>query len=235
MLQCSSARVTVACMPRSSIGRCGGCKPAPWHVLHVLPTMLFTCTITYYRLNLPSGGWRRLQLVVERAALWLWLDDEPLVLGLPLARWRPTSAWRVGLHGSRASLHHVQWVDNLQLDSGASRHPYTKPTIIPCWGLTEHRSVGSAIDRGNPQRWTPHFLPGSRVFQSEESRILLCSLGLIWNSAPVSRYLLADVAARRHRRRYRLGPPPFEHFSSTAPRPSLPLRLCLRLSATHPL
>ena len=49
---------------------------------------------------------------------------------LALRGWRPQASWALGLHGSRAHLAHVQWLDNLQIASGALRSAAEVPVLL---------------------------------------------------------------------------------------------------------
>jgi hypothetical protein len=79
---------------------------------------------------LPSRSWRRLQLSIVAGRLSLWYDDVRLVDGWLLNGWRPAASWRVGVHGSRGSSHQMQWIDNLQIASGALRSTAEVPVFL---------------------------------------------------------------------------------------------------------
>ena len=100
-------------------------------------------------LELASYGWRPALVAVEDARLSVWLDGALLVDALPLPGWAPTAAWRVGLHGSRDPNEPwvTQWVDNVQLASGALRSEAHVPVAVARNGQqfdvsTKNRSYG---------------------------------------------------------------------------------------------
>ena len=70
---------------------------------------------------LPAGAWRPVRLEVVEGRLSLWLDSAPLLRNISLPGWAPATGWRAGVHGSREGPYDTQWVDNLQLSSGALR------------------------------------------------------------------------------------------------------------------
>jgi hypothetical protein len=79
---------------------------------------------------LPSRSWRRLQLSIVAGRLSLWYDDVRLVDGWALNGWRPAATWRVSVHGSRGSSHQMQWIDNVQIASGALRSTAEVPVFL---------------------------------------------------------------------------------------------------------
>ena len=80
--------------------------------------------------QLSSRSWRRMQLVIVASMLSLWLDGEKLLEDTPLAEWAPAASWSVGFWGSRGSLAHVQWIDNVQIASGALRSAAEVPVFL---------------------------------------------------------------------------------------------------------